>query len=503
MLLKDILQHLDYELIFGDISAEVKGVSCNSSECKENYIFVAIKGVMSDGHDFIADAVSKGAKVIFYEAYRGLDISGFRDKNITFVKVLNPRLCFSKICAVFYGFPSEKINLAGVTGTNGKTSVTYILESVLQNCAVMGTINYRYKDKVYKAENTTPDSCKINSIIKEFAEAGAKTIAMEVSSHGIHMHRADNIDFNVGIFTNLTPEHLDYHNDMDEYFAAKLRFFKEIIPSGAKEKKGAVINIDDKFGKKILSELRNIEKVEVVSYSLKDREAELFYEKFETSLNGTDAILNCFGEKLELKTNLFGGFNLYNILAAIGSLKFLGADIKSSVSMMSKKRIIIPGRLEKVDKNHNIFVDYAHTEDALKNVLLCLNELKNKKSRIITVFGCGGDRDKSKRPLMGETAAKLSDFVVITSDNPRNEEPLDIIEDIVRGVRGNIDENSYRIIPDREDAIKMSIKLAKHGDIVLIAGKGHEDYQIIGDKKFAFSDKRVVADFLKDQYGKS
>ncbi len=494
MYLKEILKHLKYELLFGESNRKVAGVTCNSKECGKDYVFVAIKGFNNDGHDFIPHAIEQGATVIIYEAFRGLDISDYSGKGLTFIKVLDGRYCFSKICSVFNGFPSKNCNLIGITGTNGKTSVTYILESVLENCGVIGTINYRYGKDVEAAENTTPDSCKINETIKNFIEKGAKYIAMEVSSHGIDLHRVDNLDFNTAVFTNLTPEHLDYHKNMEDYFQAKLRFFTDILPSSCKEHVGAVINIDDLFGMRISEKIND--KLNVVTYSLSNNSADIYYEKFQTKLKGTKAKINFFGKSYEIKTDLVGKFNLMNIAAALGALKFSDVNIEEVILKLNEK-LIIPGRLEKVVKNRNIFVDYAHTEDALKNVLTCLNEIKDKNSRIITVFGCGGDRDKSKRKRMGEVAARLSDFVVVTSDNPRNENPLDIISEIVSGVTSVCKGDKYRIIPDRRDAIKMSIKLAGANDIVVIAGKGHEDYQIVRNKKIHFSDREVVKEFLK------
>ncbi len=498
MQLEEILKHIEYLLIFGNTNKQIKSVVCDSRKCQKDCIFVAIKGTENDGHEFISKAVSSGASVVVYEAERGLDISEFQDTEVTFVKVPDSRLCFAELCAILNGFPSKNCNVVGVTGTNGKTSVTYILEHVTDSCAVIGTVNYRFKNKIFPAENTTPDSCTINSNIKKFTEDGAKIVAMEVSSHALDMHRADYIEFNVGIFTNLTPEHLDYHKNIKNYFNVKSRFFTEILHSSHKQNKGAVINIDDDYGKILIKTLKEFQfkDLNIISYGLNSKEADIYFEKINSSLKGTEAILNSFGKKFKLTTSLFGNFNLLNILAVIGACKFLNIS-EEDVILRLKRNLSIPGRLEKPVKNKNIFIDYAHTEDALKNVLTCLNQVKEKQSKIITVFGCGGDRDKSKREKMGETAAKLSDFVVVTSDNPRTENPLDIIDEIVKGIKGNISENNYRIIPDRKDAIKMSLKLAREKDIVLIAGKGHEDYQIIGTEKIRFSDKEVVSDFFK------
>ena len=488
MHLKEIIENLDFELIYGDVDKDIKGVSCDSRKCKRDFIFVAITGYESDGHKFIKNAIENGATVIFYEANRGIDLREFYGKEITFVKVLDTRKVFSKLCTIYYKFPSKELNIIGITGTNGKTTITYILEKILKNCGVIGTVNYRFKDIELDADNTTPDPCEINKILRLFRKNGAENVVMEVSSHAMEMNRVENIDFNFGIFTNLTSEHLDFHKNMENYFLAKSRFFTEILDNNSV----AIINIDDEYGKKLIDKI----KYKKYSYSLSNREADVYVEKYRTSLKGSEISIKLFNDGISIKTNLIGKHNIYNILASVTAAYLKGYPV-DKIEKSLQAEIVIPGRLEKVVKNKNIFVDYAHTEDALKNVLTCLKELKKKNSKLITVFGCGGDRDKLKRPKMGEVAAELSDFIVITSDNPRTEDPLKIIDDIVEGVKGKIDENNYRIIPERKDAIEMSLRLAKNGDIVLVAGKGHENYQIIGKTKIDFDDREVILNFLK------
>jgi len=495
--LKELIAEIKYEILFGNLDIEIQGISCDSRKCGENYIFVAIRGFESDGHKFIENAINNGAVCIIYEAGVGIDASRFSD--ITFMKVLNSRKVYSYLCNKFYNFPSEKINLIGITGTNGKTTISYILEKIVPFTGVIGTINYRFNNYMLHAENTTPMSCDINKFIKNSMEQGCKNVALEVSSHGADLSRIDYLAFDLGIFTNLSPEHLDYHKTIDNYFNAKKRFFTEILLKSSKKIKYAIINIDDKYGKKLIKEIHP--DISIFTYSLNNRAADIFTENYDLSLNKTKIKINLKSEIIDIETNLIGEHNIYNILASILAAYILKLDIKTIEKSFTQK-IVIPGRLEKPIPDTNIFVDYAHTPDALEKVLINLNKLKNKKGKIITVFGCGGDRDKSKRPVMGYSAAKFSDYLVVTSDNPRTEDPLLIIDNILEGVNKAIDEKiidnkNYRVIPNRKDAIKMCLKLMKKEDIVLIAGKGHENYQIVGKEKKYFSDADVVKEFFK------
>ena len=498
MKLLELISNVKYEILFGNTDIEIKGISCDSRKCKQNYIFVAIKGFESDGHNYIENAVNNGANVIICEAKTGVDISKFQ--NITFLKVYDTRKVYSYLCTKFYNNPSKNINLIGITGTNGKTTISYILERIISYSGVIGTINYRYGDKILKAENTTPMSCSINSFIKDSILNNCKTIIMEVSSHGIYLERVKYLDFDIAIFTNLTSEHLDFHKTMEDYFNAKKRLFTEILKESNKKFKYAVVNIDDYYGKKLIKEIPS--NIKTLTYSLNNKSADIYTEDYNLTLNNTTIKAVLGNKTVEINTNLIGEHNIYNILASILAASILKIDVKHIETALNKK-IIIPGRLERAVENKNIFIDYAHTPDALEKVLINLNKLKEKNSKIITVFGCGGDRDWSKRSIMGYCAAKYSDFLVVTSDNPRTEEPLQIIDHILEGVNqaineGEIDKKNYRVIPDRKDAINMSLKLAKNQDIVLIAGKGHEDYQIIGKRRIYFSDIETVKNFFKE-----
>ncbi len=496
MNLSKILKSIKYEILFGETDINVEGVSCNSKRCAHNYIFVAIIGESADGHLYIRDAVNNGAKVVFYQSKRGIDLSEFHDENITFVKVENTRDIYSTLSAMFYDFPTEKVNLIGVTGTNGKTTITFILEKLLPNSGVIGTINYRFKENIFEAPNTTPEPCEINYYADKFLKMGAKNIIMEVSSHGIEMGRVKGLGFDIGIFTNLTWDHIDFHKNFENYFEAKKKFFTDIIPQSNSINKVAIINIDDDFGRKIY----DLVTYNKISFSLNDNRADIYPLKYKTSINGSSIKVKIYDKEFDINSNLVGEYNIMNILAALAVAKFMKITEESILNTFNSP-INVPGRLERVSFDRNIFIDYAHTEDALKNVLETLAKLK-KDSKLITVFGCGGDRDKSKRSKMGYIASKLSDFVIVTSDNPRSEDPLAIIDNILEGVKvavgeDLIKESCYRVIPDRLDAIRMAVKLADKKDIVVIAGKGHEDYQIIGKEKFPFSDKKSVEDILK------
>jgi UDP-N-acetylmuramoyl-L-alanyl-D-glutamate--2,6-diaminopimelate ligase len=408
-----------------------------------------------------------------------------------------------------FGNPSARLCLIGVTGTNGKTTTTYLLESILTaagcKCGVLGTVNYRYNNKTYPAPNTTPESYEMQKILRTMADEGITHVIAEVSSHAIDLKRVDDCDFDLGVFTNLTHEHLDYHLTMENYFQAKKRFFAEVLPQSKKaHPQKMIINGDDKWGKIILKDVElpaltyGVEKNNVVKAA-----------SYELSLVGIKTNIDLAGVTISIQTPLVGKFNIYNILAAAAAAKSLQipeAVIKAGIENLS----YVPGRLERIDSSFGftVLVDYAHKPDALKQVLQNLVEFKKK--RIITVFGCGGNRDTGKRPLMGEAATFYSDLTIVTSDNSRLEDPLVIIAEIEKGIDGNKikkaasdhlsahrDAHCYTVIPDRRKAIETAIMEAQPEDIVLIAGKGHEDYQILGTKKISFDDRIVAAQALE------
>ena len=475
--------------IIGREDLEIKDICYDSRKCTRDSIFFAIEGEKNDGHNFIKNAIDNGAIAVVCNKNFKLK----KMDSVTLIKVDDTKDALSFASERFFNSISEKLRIVGVTGTNGKTTITYLLEKIFENCGVIGTINYRCRGNFISSINTTPISYELRRLMYEFSKKGVDTVLMEVSSHGVELKRINYINFDCGIFTNLTHEHLDFHKDMENYYNSKKKFFTHILANSKKRNKFAVINIDDEYGKRLYSELKGI--LKVYSYSLRDKKADAYPLKKKISLKGIEAKIKAGNKEVNIKSNLIGEFNLSNILAAILCAQKIGFSEKIIEKKLNEK-IIIPGRMERVIENKNYFVDYAHTPDALENVLLTLNKIKGKR-RLITVFGCGGDRDKEKRPIMGYIASKYSDFVIVTSDNPRTEDPFMIIDDIMKGVNraikeGLINENNFRVIPDRKDAIVLALKASKNSDIVLVAGKGHEDYQIIGDKKIKFSDREVI-----------
>lgn len=503
MKLARLIEGLDIINISGETSGEVSTVCFSADKCNRGSLFVAIPGLKNDGHDFISEAVTRGAQFVVYE--KDLQLPS----GVTAIKVSDSRRALSILAKNFFGNPSGNLVLVAVMGTNGKTTITYLLESILKEagfkCGVLGTVNYRYNNKVYPAPNTTPESYEMQKIMRDMADDGITHVIAEVSSHAVDLKRVDDCDFDLGIFTNLTRDHLDYHLTMENYFQAKKRFFAEILPKSRKvHAQKMVINADDQWGQRILREVS----LPALTYGMEGDYA-IRATNHELSITGIKAQINLAGETVSIASPLIGKFNLYNILAAVGAAFILHIPpdvIKRGIENLTN----VPGRLEKVISSDdvNIFVDYAHTDDALRRVLQNLSELKKK--RIITVFGCGGNRDRGKRPLMGEAATSYSDLTIITSDNPRLEDPLAIIAEIEAGIdSGRVQKTApdklqlkngtygYTVIPERRKAIEEAMNTAQSGDIVLIAGKGHEDYQILGTEKLPFDDRVVVAQTLK------
>jgi len=503
MKLEQLLAGIDIINISGNSAGEVSTVCYSADECREGSVFVAIPGLKFDGHDFIRKAIERGAKYIVHE--KDLQFP----PSVTGVRVAGSRRTLGILAKNYFGDPSANLAVIAVVGTNGKTTITYLLESILKaagfKCGVLGTVNYRFNDQVYPAPNTTPESYEMQKILRRMVDDGVTHVIAEVSSHAIDLKRVDDCDFDLGIFTNLTRDHLDYHQTMENYFQAKKRFFSEVLPqSGKAHRQKMVINNDDPWGQRILAEVP----LAALTYGI-EGDCSVKATNFELSLAGISAGINASGKSFSISSPLIGKFNLYNILAAVSAASILDIPqpvIESGIKNMS----CVPGRLESVASNSglHVFVDYAHTDDALRRVLQNLTALKKK--RIITVFGCGGNRDRGKRPLMGEAAVSYSDLTIVTSDNPRLEDPLEIIREIEAGIdQQKIQktdssnpvaaggEQSYTVIPDREKAIEAAIEAASPGDIILIAGKGHEDYQIIGATKIPFDDRKIAAHALQ------
>ncbi len=459
-------------------ATEVAGITQNSKEAQKGYVFFAIKGYTVDGHDFIDTVIDRGAAAIV----TAQDLE--KTYPIPVIKVADMDAALADIANRFYGCPSRALTAIGITGTKGKTSISYMVESILfaakKQPAVFGTINYRINGNfVSKAPNTTPQALLLQDMIAQAKNAGGDTLVMEVSSHALEFKRVDGIDFDIAVFTNLQRDHLDFHNTFDNYFAAKRKLFENLAsPQNIKQKRAAVINIDDPYGQKLADLLKN--KVKIITYSL-TKPADFVAKDIEPSLEGVKFKVN--GENA--KINLLGAHNVYNALAAIAVARKMGIHLNTAIKGLADLKGV-PGRMERVDlgQNYFVFVDFAYTNEALIRAYDTVAPFK--KGRIITVFGCGGQRDTTKRPLMGATACANSDLVIITKDNPRKEESNRIFMDILSGMNGF---DNFKIIPDRREAIALAIKEASKNDIVIIAGKGHEDYQILPAGTIRFSDR--------------
>ncbi len=504
MQIQAVIKDIDVLQVSGNLEGEVSAICYDSRNCEKNSLFVAVRGLKSDGHDYIPEAVARGARFIVHEQ----DYTPPPDA--VSIRVPDSRRILGILGKNFYNNPSSHLCLIGVTGTNGKTTVTYLLESILKaagfNVGVLGTVNYRFKKKVLPAPNTTPESYELQKILRIMVDEGVTHVVMEVSSHAIDLRRVDDCSFDMGIFTNFSQDHLDYHKTLENYFQAKKRFFDEILPA-AKKPRGQtmIINGDDSWGQRLLREIKT--NLSSRTFGI-ENPGDTTVGRYILSTEGIEAEINMGDRSFTISSPLIGKFNLYNILAAASasvSLNIREEFIQTGIQNLKN----VPGRLEKVSGagEPDVFVDYAHTEDALLRVLQNLSAFK--KGKIITVFGCGGDRDRGKRPLMGIAATTWSDLTILTSDNPRTEEPLSIIREIERGIsndyvkkllpekfENSMNGKSYVVIPEREKAIETAIALAAVSDIVLIAGKGHENYQIIGNKKIAFDDKLVAREAL-------
>ena len=472
---------------YGPADVEITGIAYDSRKIEKGNIFVALPGKHVDGKSFILDAVRLGAAAVVSGEYAEV-------KGAALLVVKDPLAAMAEISSKFFRHPDKKLFLIGITGTNGKTTISYFLESIFRDAGietgVIGTVNYRFADKVLPAPNTTPQSADIYKMLSDMVKAGIKTAVMEVSSHALALGRVAGLEFDLAIYTNLTRDHLDFHKTMDEYFEAKAKLFTGLKAGEKTHPKAAIINIDDPWGGKLSGMVTG---AEVITYGL-GREAKVRAEHIKITSDETDFMLKSAHGDSKIRMSLLGQHNVYNALASAAGAMAAGVSLKKAVEGLEMIKSV-PGRLQKIETKlpFTVVVDYAHTDDALKNVLIALTELK--PARIITVFGCGGERDTAKRPLMGHIAATMSDFVFITSDNPRGEDPEKIALEIEAGVR-KIRKNNYEVVLDREQAIAEAITMAKKGDILLIAGKGHETYQIIGDQRIHFNDTEIARKYL-------
>lgn len=482
MIVTELVNRIPVVEIHGDNNREVAELVIDSRKVTANSLYIAMRGTVVDGHSFIASAIEKGATAIVCE-----ELPKVLDENITYILVKDSSKALGHLASNFFGNPSHKLKLIGVTGTNGKTSVSTLLFDVFRNlgydAALLSTVEIRIGEEVIPATHTTPDVITINRILAEAVEKGCEYAFMEVSSHGIAQNRIEGLHFKVAGFTNLTHDHLDYHKTFEEYLKTKKRFF-----DGLEDTAIAITNIDDKNGNVMLQNTKAKKK----TYALKTM-ADYHGKLLEVDFNGM--LLNFNGK--EFWTTLTGKFNVYNLLLVFGIAEELGFEQDEILQAISKLKRV-SGRFETFKSDGGIFfiVDYAHTPDALENILDSINDIRTKNERLITVFGCGGDRDHSKRPEMGNIATKKSTLAIITSDNPRTEDPSQIIKEIEAGVEPQ-NFSKYTSIPDRKEAIKMAIKFAEPKDIVLVAGKGHENYQEINGVKHHFDDKEVINELWK------
>jgi UDP-N-acetylmuramoyl-L-alanyl-D-glutamate--2,6-diaminopimelate ligase len=484
MQLKNLLKNII--TINPQLDREISGISADSRVIQSGFLFAAFPGVTTDGRNYITEAIKNGAIVVICEA------EGFvaPKLDVPLIKIKNLHNKIGNIAAQFYNNPSKNLTMIGITGTNGKTSCSQFLAKALElnqiSCGIIGTLGSGFPDKLNSGNLTTPDPINIQQDLSILQQQGAKAVAMEVSSHGLAQQRVNGIDFNIAVFTNLTQDHLDYHGTMENYTKAKRQL---LIRS---ELQHAVINADDEFGRSLITELQG--KLNIIGYSITDIKSEvLMLRATNIELKKTGLSTNIstpWGDGV-LTSNLLGRFNVSNLLAVLVVLGIMQIPLAKALRSIAKLTTI-PGRLQVFGGGIKplVVVDFAHTPDALQQVLINLRE--HCQGKLCCVFGCGGDRDKNKRPIMGRIAENYSDQVIITNDNPRTENPEQIINDIVQGFV----YSKMKIIPNRSRAIEYAIDQAKAGDVVLIAGKGHEPYQIIGTKKIPFSDIKEVEDKL-------
>lgn len=482
MKLNDILKGIETVSVSGDMNVEISDIQYDSRKVEEGTMFICIKGFVSDGHKYIKSAYEKGARVFLVQDEVD-DIEG-----CTFVQVADTRKTMAEVAANFCEHPSEKFEVIGVTGTNGKTSITTFLNEILKSdnkkVGLIGTIKIFDGDNEVVSNSTTPESVDLQKIFKKMIENRCDCCAMEVSSHSLELNRVDSTDFKIGIFTNLTPDHLDFHKTLENYRNAKEKLFH-------KTSEANIINIDDCGGEVIYSHIKNLD-TKCYTYGI-EKDADFRATDIHSDASGVSYTLNGPGFEEKIFVPVPGMFTVYNTLAVIAACEVLGIERRVYVEGL-KNTGGVSGRFETVpnDKGISVIVDYAHTPDALENVLNTAREFT--KGNLISVFGCGGDRDSEKRPLMGEIGQRLSDRCIITNDNPRTENPEKIIDDIKAGL--DIERHNYEIIYDRREAIEKAIKNACEGDTVLIAGKGHENYQIIGTVKHHFDDKETAREVI-------
>jgi UDP-N-acetylmuramoyl-L-alanyl-D-glutamate--2,6-diaminopimelate ligase len=486
--LGELFQGLETDPPAGASVIEIRQVACDSRKVQPGALFFALHGAKADGNAFIQDAMRRGAVAIASaELAPSAPLSG-----VAWIQVRDARKALAITAANFFGHPANALQLVAVTGTNGKTTTTSVIDAIVKasgaKTGLFGTIAYHTPLGDYPAPNTTPESVELQGFFAEIRDAGGKYAVLEASSHSLAMDRLWGCHFQAAVFTNLTREHMDYHKTFEDYFAAKKRLFEG---TGAGAPEVAVVNSDDEFGKRLAGLAKK-----TVTYGLESH-AEITTKKFQLTFDGLTFTAQTPNGKVEVVSSLVGRINVYNILGAIGAGQALGLSnevIETGIRNLES----VSGRFQRIDLGQPflVIVDYAHTDDALENLIRTAREL-NSKGRIITLFGCGGEKDRTKRPVMGEVTGRLSDLTILSSDNPRSEDPLKIISDIIVGLQKTA--GKYLIEPEREKAIGLAMDEARAGDIVLLAGKGHENYQILADRRLEFDDREMARRALRER----
>jgi UDP-N-acetylmuramoyl-L-alanyl-D-glutamate--2,6-diaminopimelate ligase len=482
-LLKDILYKVDLDRIEGNTNIAIPHMCFDSRQVQKDTLFVAVKGSLSDGHDYVANAIELGALAIICE-----DLPAKLNENVVYVKVKDSSRALGVVASNFYDNPSEKIILVGVTGTNGKTTVATLLHNLFQalgyKAGLLSTVVYKVGSKSIDATHTTPDAIRLNVMLKAMIDEGCKFCFMEVSSHAIDQGRVGGLDFDIALFTNISRDHLDYHKTFDEYIVAKKKFFDDLSSQAI-----AIVNKDDKHGSTMLHHSKATKR----TFALRST-ADYKCKVIENQFSGLH--LNINGQ--EVYTKLIGSFNAANLLLTYATAVELGEDSLQVLTVLSALNAV-EGRFQqfKSDSGITSIVDYAHTPDALQNVLKTIADIRGGKEKVVCIVGCGGDRDTGKRPLMAQAACQWADQIILTSDNPRGEEPKAIIEDMKKGLNAS-QMKKVLTLEDRQEAIKLGVTLCAEGDILLVAGKGHEKYQEIKGERFPFDDMAILKEHLKD-----
>ena len=488
MQLKTLAGAIPVRQVIGPLDRAVESIAYDSRRVQRNGLFVALRGEKNDGHEFIGQAIENGASVIVAEREE-------KNPRATCLLVENTRTALADLAATFYGLPARRLKLAAVTGTNGKTTTTFLIKHICEKaglrCGLIGTVRYEIGERVLPAARTTPESLDLQELLAQIANAGCRAAAMEVSSHALTQERVRGLEWDVAVFTNLTQDHLDYHGTMKNYFESKAKLFAQLAQQQKKRKPVAVVNMDDHYGEQLLDKIDT--KISVITFGMGVR-ADFRASNYRMEFGGTSYQLDARGKSYLVRLPLIGRFNVANSMAALAAANALGLNLREAVLSLGKSPQV-PGRLEMVPakRKFQVFVDYAHTPDALLNVLKTLRQLE--PGRVIVVFGCGGDRDRQKRPLMGRVADQNADYSIITSDNPRKEDPNAIISEIEKG----FGSDRYEKVAGRTEAIARAIALAQPRDIILIAGKGHETYQEFADHTVPFDDIQVARRAIEDR----